>query len=139
MREIRIVLADDHVLVMAGIRALLKEISGVVIVAEASNGRDAVAIAKATRPDLVVMDISMAQMNGIEATLQITAALPATRVLILSMHKTADFVRRALAAGACGYLVKDSAPLELATAVAAVMRGEQYISSHLSAHHARAL
>ena len=111
MKPIRILVADDHTLVLAGIRALLEEIDGVSIVGEAHNGRDAVALATAERPDLVVMDISMKELNGIEATAQIRAALPEARVLILSMHATEDFVVRALKAGASGYIVKDSAPL----------------------------
>ena len=134
MNPIRILLADDHTLILGGIRALLKEIDGVTIIAEANNGRDAVAIAKAQKPDLVVMDISMKELNGIEATAQIKAELPAIQVLILSMHATEDFVRRALKAGAAGYLVKDSAPLELKMAIEAVMRGELYISSRVSRH-----
>jgi DNA-binding NarL/FixJ family response regulator len=134
MNEIRILLADDHALILGGIRALLTEIDGVTIVGEATNGRDAVAMAKAERPNLVVMDISMKELNGIEATAQIKAELPATHVLVLSMHTTEDFVRRALLAGASGYLVKDSAPLELRMAIEAVMRGEHFISSRVSGH-----
>jgi DNA-binding NarL/FixJ family response regulator len=129
---IRTLLADDHTLVRAGIRALLLEIEGVSIVGEADNGRDAVAIAKAKMPDLAVMDISMKELNGIEATAQIKAVSSGTRVLILSMHTTEDFVRRALKAGAAGYVVKDSAPLELRMAIEAVMRGETYITSRVS-------
>jgi len=132
MKPVRILVADDHALVRAGIRALLEDIDGVEIVGEANDGRDAVAMAGTERPDLVVMDISMKELNGIEATARITAAFPATRVLILSMHTTEDFVRRALKAGASGYLVKDSAPLELKMAIEAVMRGEHYISSRVS-------
>jgi DNA-binding NarL/FixJ family response regulator len=134
MKPVRILLADDHALILGGIRALLEEIKGVTTIAEANNGRDAVAIAKAERPDLVIMDISMKELNGIEATAQIMAAVPETRVLILSMHTTEDFVRRALKAGAAGYVVKDSAPLELRMAIEAVMRGEHYISSRVSRH-----
>jgi DNA-binding NarL/FixJ family response regulator len=134
MKPVRILLADDHALILGGIRALLKEIEGVTMIAEANNGRDAVAIAKAEEPDLVVMDISMKELNGIEATAQIMAAVPETRVLILSMHTTEDFVRRALKAGAAGYVVKDSAPLELRMAIEAVMRGEHFISSRVSRH-----
>jgi DNA-binding NarL/FixJ family response regulator len=131
---IRVLLADDHRLVLAGIRALLQEIPGVVIVAEAANGREAIALAKQEKPNIVLMDISMKELNGIEATAQLKAALPGTRVLILSMHATEDFVRRALKAGADGYLVKDSAPLELTMAIEAIMRGEHYISSRVSRH-----
>jgi DNA-binding NarL/FixJ family response regulator len=131
---IRLIVVDDHTLVLAGIRALLEEIEGVTIVAQAHNGRDAVALAIAEKPDRVVMDISMKELNGIEATMQIRAALPDTRVLILSMHATEDVVRRALKAGASGYIVKDSAPLELKMAIEAIARGEHYISSRVSKH-----
>jgi DNA-binding NarL/FixJ family response regulator len=134
MIPVRILLADDHTLVQAGIRALLKEIEGVTIVAEAANGREAVAMARAEKPNLVLMDISMKELNGIEATARIKAEFPAVHVLILSMHTTEDFVRRALKAGASGYLVKDSAPLELKLAIEAIMRGEHYISSRVSKH-----
>ncbi len=134
MSAIRILLADDHVLVLAGIRALISEMEGTQIVAEATNGRDAVALARQHRPDLVVMDISMKELNGIEATAQIRAEVPGSRVLILSMHTTEDFVLRALKAGASGYLVKDSAPLDLQMAIAAVMRDEIYLSPRISKH-----
>jgi len=134
LSAIRILLADDHVLVLAGIRALISEMEGTQIVAEATNGREAVALAKQHRPDLVVMDISMKELNGIEATAQIRAEVPGSRVLILSMHTTEDFVLRALKAGASGYLVKDSAPLDLQMAIAAVMRDEIYLSPRISKH-----
>ena len=134
MSAIRILLADDHVLVLAGIRALISEMEGTQIVAEATNGREAVALARQHRPDLVVMDISMKELNGIEATAQIRAEVPGSRVLILSMHTTEDFVLRALKAGASGYLVKDSAPLDLQMAIAAVMRDEIYLSPRISKH-----
>ncbi|QJR11160.1 Response regulator UvrY [Usitatibacter rugosus] len=128
----RILLADDHALVRAGIRALIEEMEGATIVAEASNGREAVALAKAHSPDVVVMDISMTELNGIEATARIRTEAPGSRVLILSMHTTDDFVRRALKAGASGYLVKDSAPLELRMALDAVLRNEVYLSPRVS-------
>src|SRR5689334_24482187 len=99
MRAIRTLLVDDHTLVRAGIRALLRDIEGVEIVAETDNGREAVALAKQLAPELVIMDISMKALNGIEATAQIRALSPGTRVLILSMHTTEDFVRRALKIG----------------------------------------
>jgi DNA-binding NarL/FixJ family response regulator len=130
----RVLLADDHTLVRAGIRSLVEAIEGAVIVAEADNGREAVALARSHRPDIIVMDISMKELNGIEATLQIKAENPAARVLILSMHATEDFVRRALKAGAAGYIVKDSAPLELRMAIEAIRRGETFVSSRVSAH-----
>ena len=134
MELIRVLLVDDHALVLAGIRALVEELGGTKIVAEANNGRDAVALAKQHKPDLVIMDISMKELNGIEATAQIKAELPATKVLILSMHTTEDFVRRAIKAGASGYLVKDSAPLELKMAIAAMMQDEVYLSPRVSRH-----
>jgi DNA-binding NarL/FixJ family response regulator len=132
MSVVRVLLADDHTLVRAGIRALVEGIEGAVIVAEAQNGREAVAAAKDHRPDLTIMDISMKELNGIEATAQIRADNPDARVLILSMHATEDFVRRALKAGAVGYLVKDSAPLELRMAIEAIRRGEVFVSSRVS-------
>jgi DNA-binding NarL/FixJ family response regulator len=132
MSAVRILLADDHTLVRAGIRALLEGIDGTQIVAEAVNGRDALALAKEHHPDLVVMDISMKDLNGIEATAQIVAEVPSTRVLILSMHGSEEFVRRALKAGASGYFVKDSAPLELQMAIDAIMGGEIFLSSRVS-------
>lgn len=128
----RILLADDHHLVRAGIRALLEVMDGVRIVAEADNGRDAVALAKEHRPDLAVLDVSMRELNGIDAAAQIMAALPETRVLMLSMHASDEFVRRALKAGASGYLVKDSVPLELEMAVRSVARGELYLSPRVT-------
>ena len=134
MSLIRVLLADDHALVLAGIRALVEELGGTQIVAEASNGRDALALAKLHKPDLVIMDISMRELNGIEATAQIMAEVPSTRVLILSMHTTEDFVHRAIKAGASGYLVKDSAPLDLKMAIAAVLRDEIYLSPRVSKH-----
>ena len=139
MNAIRTLLADDQQLVRAGIRALMLDIEGVAIVAEATNGREAVALAREHRPDLVVMDISMEELNGIDATAQMRSALPATRVVILSMHATEDFVRRALKAGAAGYIIKDSAPLELKLAVDAALRGEVYVSPRVSHHLISAL
>ena len=134
MSALRIMLADDHLLVRAGIRSLVESIDGMTIVAEADNGREAVALAKVQKPDLVIMDITMKEMNGIEAMAQILQLSPPPRVLILSMHSTEEFVRRAMKAGASGYLVKDSAPLELPMAIAAVMQGEIYLSPRVSRH-----
>jgi DNA-binding NarL/FixJ family response regulator len=129
---VRLLLADDHTLMRAGIRALLEEIDGLVIVAEAENGRDALALARQHRPDLIIMDISMREMSGIEAAAQIRAELPSVRVLFLSMHATEDFVRRAFKAGAAGYIVKDAAPQELRLAIEAILRGEAYVSPRVS-------
>ena len=134
MSAIRVLLADDHALMRAGIRALLAEMDDISIAAEASNGREALALAKSCAPNLVIMDISMKELNGIEVTARLREDHPTLPVLILSMHDTEEFVRRALKAGAAGYLVKDSAPLELAMAIAAVTRGETYVSPKVSRH-----
>lgn len=139
MTAIRIVLADDHLLVRAGVRSLLEAIDGTKVVGEAGNGREVLALAKSLDPDLVVMDITMRELNGIDATAQLRAASPRTRVLILSMHSSEEFLLRAIRAGANGYVVKDAAPDELASAVAAVMRGEVYLSTKVSGHALAAL
>lgn len=124
----KILLADDHELFRAGLRALLTDIAGVVIVGEARDGEEAVQLAAATAPDLVFVDIAMPVMNGIVATEKIKSARSATRVIVLSMHLNADYIRRALSAGADGYIVKDSAPAELKIAVQAMMAGASYLS-----------
>jgi len=134
LSTVRAILADDHGLVRAGIQSLMEAIDGVKIVAQAADGREALALAREHRPDLMVMDISMKELNGIEATAQIKSEMPLTRVLILSMHATQDFVHRAIKAGASGYLVKDSAPVELRMAIEAVMRDEIYLSPRVSKH-----
>ena len=131
---VRILLVDDHTLVRAGIRALIEAIDGAKIIAEADNGREAIALAREHNPDIVVMDISMRELNGIESTEQIVAQNPATRVLMLSMHAAEEFVRRAVRAGASGYVVKESVPMELELALEALMRGEAYFSPRISRH-----
>lgn len=134
MSAVRILLADDHSLMRAGMRALIEGVEGHVIVAEASNGREAVELAVKLRPDLALMDISMAELNGIEAAIRIRGESPGTRVLIVSMHASEEFVRRALKAGVSGYLVKDSAPSELQSAIQSILRGELYLSPRISRH-----
>jgi DNA-binding NarL/FixJ family response regulator len=135
----RILLVDDHTLVRAGIRALVEAVEGARIVGEASNGREGVALCRQHEPDLVIMDISMKEMNGIEATETVLASCPRTRVLILSMHTEEEFVRRAMRAGASGYVVKDSLPLELRLAIEAVCGDQIYISPRISRHLVSAL
>ena len=135
----RIVLVDDHTLVRAGIRALIEAMEGLQIVAEGANGFEAVALCRQHAPDLVVMDISMREMNGIEATEAVLAACPGTKVLVLSMHAAEEFVRRAMRAGASGYVVKDSVPLELRLAIEAVSRDQIYVSPRVSRHLVSAL
>ncbi len=132
MPDIRIVLADDHRLVRAGLRMLLAEMPGVSVEAEASNGREALAACAGNPPDLVLMDIAMPEMGGLEALREIRARHPGTRVLMLSMLASEEHVLQALQSGASGYLLKDAAPAELELAIAAVMRGETWLSSAIS-------
>jgi DNA-binding NarL/FixJ family response regulator len=139
MAKIRILLVDDHVLVRAGIRALLEGIEGTTIVAEASHGHEALALAREHAPEIVIMDISMKELNGIEATEALMAEMPDVKVLILSMHAAEEFVRRAMRAGASGYVVKDSVPMELRMAIEALGRGEMYVSPRVSRHLVSAL
>ena len=132
VKPLRILLADDHVLFRAGMRSLLQSMPNVQIVAEANDGSEAVSLAGQHHPDVVVMDISMKALNGLDATAQIKTHSPAVRVIILSMHDTADYVNQALRAGASGYLLKDSTEPELELALNAVMRGETYLSPRVS-------
>ena len=134
MTPIRVVLADDHALVRAGIRSLLKAIAGVEVVAEAGDGHEVVRLVDSLQPRLVLMDISMPGLNGLEATARIVKSHPRTAVLILSMHATEEYALQALRAGASGYLLKDSALAELELAIAAVARGETYLSPAMSRH-----
>lgn len=124
----RLLIADDHALFRAGLRALLSDIAGVEIVAEASDGAEAVDLCTRCQPDLAFLDIAMPRLNGLLATQRIKTERPATRVIVLSMHLNEDYIRRALNAGADGYMVKDSAPSELSVAVQAVMAGKNYLS-----------
>ncbi|GAH47119.1 unnamed protein product, partial [marine sediment metagenome] len=117
---IRVLLADDHQLFRQGMRSLLANDAGIEVIGEAENGRSAVELARQLAPDVIVMDISMPDLNGIEATRQIAARAPRTRVLALSMHSDRRFVTGILAAGAAGYLLKDSAFEELCRAIHAV-------------------
>ena len=134
MKKIHILLADDHVLVRAGIRSLLEQMSGIEVVGEAGDGREAVKLIRQLRPDIVLMDVAMAQMNGIEATTRIKKAYKDIRVIILSMYSNEEYVLQALQAGASGYLLKDAATLELELAVRAVSRNETYLSPGVSKH-----
>ncbi|ACK54070.1 MULTISPECIES: response regulator transcription factor [Thauera] len=134
MEGMRVLLVDDHSLVRAGIRALLGSIAGVAGIEEASSGRQAVELAATMQPDLVLMDIAMDDMDGLAATRTIAAAHPHIKVVILSMHDTGDFFEQALRCGARGYLLKDAAVAELEMAIAAVMRGDVYLSPAVSRH-----
>lgn len=132
MPGIRVLLADDHVLVRTGIRLLLQKSEGVDVVGEADDGRRAVALAMELRPQIVLMDISMPSLNGLEATAQIVRDCPQTRVIILSMSADEAHVLQALRAGASGYLLKDASPDELTLALQAVMRGDTWLTPRVS-------
>lgn len=127
MNKIRVLLVDDHALVRAGIRALL-HVLGHDVVAEAGDANEALQLIEAHKPDVVLMDIAMPGLNGLEVTAQFAQSLPQVRVIILSMHTNAEYVRRALRAGAAGYLIKNSAAAELDIAVKAAARGDTYLS-----------
>lgn len=132
MSPIGVLLADDHDLVRAGIRSLLKAISGVKVLAEADDGRKALDLVRTHQPDVVLMDIAMPGLNGLDATSRIVKEFPRTRVIILSMHSSEEHVLGALRSGAAGYLLKDASPFELETAVRSVARGESYLSPPIS-------
>ena len=134
MSTIRVLLADDHVLVRAGIRALLDSLGGIQVIAEASDGREALRLIETQPPDVVMMDIAMSGLNGLEAAARIRKEFPNVRVIILSMHANEEYVMQALRAGAAGYLLKDAAITELELAVRAVARGETYLSPTVSKH-----
>lgn len=132
MNSVRVLLVDDHKLVCAGMRLLLEGLQGVQVVAEAHDGREALALIKVHHPDLVLMDIAMKGLNGLEATAQVKREFPEIRVIILSMYSSEEHVLQGLRAGASGYLLKDSATQELEEAVRTVMRGEIYLSPPVS-------
>jgi DNA-binding NarL/FixJ family response regulator len=126
---IKILLVDDHALLRKGISLLLQEDNEIVVVGEASNGEEALVQVKALKPDIVVMDISMPKLNGIEATKQIVATSPESKVIALSIHSAKHFVEGMLDAGAAGYLLKESLPEELIQAIRVVMDKQMYLSS----------
>ena len=132
MKPIRALLADDHTLVRAGIRGLLRGLPGVEVVGEAEDGPEALRLAESLRPDVVLLDIGMPGLNGLEVAGRLAALDPSIRVLILSMHTSEEYVLRALRAGCAGYLLKRSAVSELEVAVRAVARGETYLSPAVS-------
>jgi DNA-binding NarL/FixJ family response regulator len=127
-QPVRIVLADDHDLVRSGIKALLSMVDGLEVIAEARDGEELIALVDSLMPDVVMTDISMPKMDGISAISQIHAKHPQVRLLVLSMYDTVDFVKRAVANGACGYLMKDAPPFELEQSVRSVMATGSYFS-----------
>lgn len=131
-RPIRILLADDHAILRDGIRALLSDETDLNVVGEAENGRQAVEQARALRPDIVIMDIGMPLLSGLEATTQIRRDVPEARVLILTMHQNEEYLARVLAAGASGYVLKDVAGRELVSAIRQVAGGEAFFSPSMT-------
>jgi DNA-binding NarL/FixJ family response regulator len=129
---IRVILADDHAVVRDGLAVLLEAQSDLEVVGVAANGRQAVRLAQELHPDVVVMDIAMPELNGIEATRQIHDAVTSTQVLVLSMHSTTEHIFRALQAGARGYLLKDSAGAEVVDAIRVVHAGRRYLSQKIA-------
>ena len=131
-KSIRVLLADDHTLVRAGLRALLEKLPAVAVAGEASDGREVIDLIKAHQPDVVLMDISMPGLNGLQALARITRDYPKVRVIILSMHHNDEYVMQALKSGASGYLLKRAATAELAAALKSVVDGEIYLSREIS-------
>ncbi len=129
---IRIVLADDHVVMRNGLRLLLERQPNLQVLEEAADGREAVALCEKLRPDVLVLDIAMPNLNGIEAARQVAAKLPNTAIVILSMHADESYVLRALKAGARAYLLKDSAEADLINAIRAVNEGKAFFSPAIS-------
>jgi DNA-binding NarL/FixJ family response regulator len=134
MKPIRIVLADDHELVRAGFRSLLKDIADLEVIGEAANGRAVLELVETLRPNIVLMDIMMPELNGLDATARIVANHPDVRVVILSMNETEEYVLQALRAGAAGYILKNVKPAELEVAIRTVGRGQTYLSPAVSEH-----
>ena len=129
---ISVILVDDHIIMRDGLRGLLKAESDIEVVGEADNGRQAVKISLEKNPEIVIMDIAMSDMNGIEATRQIKAENPKIKIITLSMHSERQMVIGSLKAGASGYLLKDSTSTELVEAIRTVYRGRKYISQKIS-------
>ena len=132
MKKLRILLADDHTVMRTGLRVLLERQTSLEVVGEAENGRETIQLAASLRPDVVVMDVGMPVLNGIEATKTIVTEDPSIAVVILSMHADESYVMRALKAGARGYLLKDSAPADLLGAIQAVIQNKSFFSPKVS-------
>ncbi len=131
-RAIKVLLADDHTIVRQGLKLILAAQPDFEVVGEAANGREAAELAEKLRPDIVLMDVQMPELNGIEATRRMVAANSRVKVLVLSMHKEALYVREVLKAGARGYILKDAIDTELLSAMRSVARGDGYISPGVS-------
>jgi DNA-binding NarL/FixJ family response regulator len=134
VKPIRVLIADDHALVRAGFHTLLQRLPDVEVVAEAEDGREVLDLVAERRPDVVLMDISMPHLNGLETTVRLRDKVPEVRVIILSMHTDEEYVGQALRAGADGYLLKSSDAMELRIALKAVVEGQTYLSPPVSSH-----
>ena len=132
MSALRLLVADDHALVRAGMLALLSELPGVTVVAETGDGREALRLIRERKPDIALLDISMPGLNGLEVAARVAQEHPATRVIMVSMHGDDESVRRALVAGAAGYLLKNSDRSELELALTTVARGDTWLSPSLT-------
>ena len=132
MDKTRVLLAEDHTIVRKGLRSLLDKETGIKVVGEAEDGREAIAKAEELHPDVVVMDIAMPGLNGLEATRQIKKRFPDIKIIILTMHTNKEYVSQTLKAGASGYLVKKAAPDELISAINAVHKGNSFLSPSIS-------
>ncbi len=132
MSATRVALIDDHTLVRAGLRALIDDIPGFIVVAEGSDGEQAAAVVREHHPDVLIMDITMPGMSGLEALQRVRAAWPQLPIIMLSMHATRDYVLRAIHGGASAYLLKEAAETELELALKAVLAGQQYLSPKIS-------
>jgi DNA-binding NarL/FixJ family response regulator len=130
----RILIVDDHTLFRAGLRELLSQEPGVEVVGEADNGRDAIRAVGQLSPHLVLMDLTMPEMNGMEAITEIKRRYPDVRVLVLTLHKSEDYIRASLKAGADGYILKDATQEEFQVAIRSVLRGKTYLSMDVSAN-----
>lgn len=132
MKSVRVLLADDHALVRAGLRELLQKLPDVEVVAEAGDGREALGLVKTALPNLVLLDITMKGLTGLEAAERIVKDFPGVKVVMLSMHANEEYVLRSLRAGVSGYIIKDAAIVELHLAIKAVVAGETYLSPTIS-------
>lgn len=132
MGRIRVLLADDHAMVRQGVRALLEAEAFVEVVGEAADGREAIAKAEELRPDIVITDIGMPGLNGLEATRRIASLVPPIKVLVLTMYDDERYVQRILRAGASGYVLKQAVSADLVTAIQSIWQGESYLSPAIS-------
>lgn len=132
MKTVRVLLADDHALVRAGIRSLVERIGFVEVVGEAGDGREAMQLVRSLKPTMVLMDIAMPGLNGLEATARISKEIPEVKVIMLSMYTNEEYVLQSLQAGAAGYLMKDAPIAELEQALTAVHHGDTYLSPSIS-------